>query len=181
MDVKKNYLPLEKFEFLKNSLRNHWFPWGFVPFQVLRENSPKTAEEHQKNEFYSSPDINDWHLTHLAFDGVQESEHRPIFDDLVYSLTPKNIYRVKANLLLPNGEHTKSSFHTDIEGQESIPDTANVSIYYLNTCNGYTELEDGTKINCEENKLITIGANIKHSAVRQTDTKTRYVINIVWA
>ena len=166
MEIKENYLPKKEYDLLFDAMTNHWFPWGFVPVQV--------ASDHDGSPYYSSPDINDWHLTHMVYDGQYNSPHQPVFNYLVHSLNAEKIYRVKANLLLPCGEHVKSGFHTD-------GDDVKTTIFYLNTCNGYTELEDGTKIDCVKNRLATFDSNIKHNAVRQTDTKTRYVINIMWS
>ena len=51
------------------------------------------------------------------------------------------------------------------------------SIFYVNTNNGYTELETGEKIESVANRLVTYPLNMKHSGVTQTDTQQRVLIN----
>ena len=51
------------------------------------------------------------------------------------------------------------------------------SIFYVNTNNGYTEFEDGTKVESVENRLVTFSLNMKHRGTSCTDEKTRVVIN----
>jgi hypothetical protein len=65
-----------------------------------------------------------------------------------------------------------SGFHTDYEYK------CKTAILYMNTCNGYTQFENGEKVLSEENKIIVFDSNLKHAAVNQTDTKQRIVINI---
>ena len=51
------------------------------------------------------------------------------------------------------------------------------SIFYMNTNNGYTIFENGTKVESVANRMITFPANIKHTGTSCTDEKTRVVIN----
>jgi hypothetical protein len=52
------------------------------------------------------------------------------------------------------------------------------AIYYLNGNNGYTEFEDGTKIETVSNRIVIFDGLKKHRGVSQTDTTFRYVINL---
>ena len=47
----------------------------------------------------------------------------------------------------------------------------------MNTNNGYTELEDGTIVNCVENSLVTFPVKFRHRGVSQTDKQFKIVIN----
>ena len=51
------------------------------------------------------------------------------------------------------------------------------SIFYMNTNNGYTKFEDGTKIESVANRLVSFPSNMKHKGTSCTDEKTRVVIN----
>ena len=51
------------------------------------------------------------------------------------------------------------------------------SIFYINTNDGYTKFEDGTKIESIANRMITFPANINHTGTSCTDEQTRVVIN----
>ena len=43
--------------------------------------------------------------------------------------------------------------------------------------NGYSEFEDGTKVESVANRMVTFPANVKHTGTSCTDEKTRVVIN----
>ncbi len=45
-------------------------------------------------------------------------------------------------------------------------------------CDGYTEFEDGTKVECVANRLVWFPSDIKHRGVSQLDTKVKSVINL---
>jgi len=169
-EIKDNYLPSQGHQNIIDETTNHWFPWGFIPAQVIAKDKDG---EYIKN--YVSPTLDDWHLTHMIYDGNYNSPHLPAFDHLVQSLKPTEVLKVKINLLLPCGKPIESGFHTDMGSEKG-----KTSIYYVNTCNGYTELEDGTKVDCVANRLVTFDSSMNHNAVRQTDTKQRIVINICW-
>ena len=53
----------------------------------------------------------------------------------------------------------------------------NTSIFYVNTTNGPTILEDGTEIECRANRLVTYPWKVFHSGVLCTDQPYRVVIN----
>ena len=52
------------------------------------------------------------------------------------------------------------------------------AIFYLNTNNGYTLFEDGTKIESVANRLLTFDANLPHTGTSCTDKQFRCVLNI---
>ena len=53
-----------------------------------------------------------------------------------------------------------------------------VGIFYLNTNNGYTEFEDGSKVESVANRFVSFTGDLIHRGVSQTDTKARVVINL---
>ena len=50
------------------------------------------------------------------------------------------------------------------------------AIYYLNTNNGYTKFEDGTKIESIENKFVVFPNTLKHTSATTSDRKIRVVL-----
>ena len=48
----------------------------------------------------------------------------------------------------------------------------------MNTNNGYTEFEDGTKVESVANRFVSFPEKMKHRGTSCTDKKTRIVINI---
>ena len=102
-----------------------------------------------------------------------------IFFELELILNSKLKYRqfvkIKANCVPSHSKIITHGLHVDID-QFDITGLK-TAIFYLNTNNGYTIFEDGTKINSVENRMIVFPASMKHSGTTCTDTKERLVIN----
>tara|TARA_B000000557_G_scaffold53473_1_gene41168 strand:- start:49 stop:528 length:480 start_codon:yes stop_codon:yes gene_type:complete len=97
----------------------------------------------------------------------------PFFNELTpiwQKIDPCSIVRSKANLTMKTVEHDKSAYHTDV-------DNCITAIYYVNTNNGYTEFQNGMKVDSIENRIVIFDSNEKHRAVTTTDTARRVVIN----
>ena len=90
------------------------------------------------------------------------------------------VHRIKANLELYNGDTAfKSDFHVDWKNPYTKKGCKNmtVGIYYVNGNNGYTEFEDGTRVESVANRFVSFAGDLPHRGVSQTDTKERVVIN----
>ena len=48
----------------------------------------------------------------------------------------------------------------------------------LNTCDGFTRLEDGTKVDSVANRLLLFISSLNHNSSTTTNAKGRYNINI---
>ena len=98
----------------------------------------------------------------------------PILDKIL----PMSLWRIKANLLTRSSNIIENEFHVDIGviSEEKLKQWT-TSIFYMNTNNGYTEFEDGTKVESVANRLVKFPANLKHRGTSCTDEKTRVVIN----
>ena len=51
------------------------------------------------------------------------------------------------------------------------------SIFYVNTNDGYTLFEDGTKVESVANRMLSFPANMRHTGTTCTDQQIRIVIN----
>ena len=89
-----------------------------------------------------------------------------------------SLWRVKANLLTKTSNIVENSLHIDnnILSKEKLKQWT-TSIVYMNTNNGYTKFEDGTKVESVANRMVTFPANMKHTGTSCTDEKIRVVIN----
>ena len=160
MEVKvvDNFLSKEEHNYLLTEMTAVGFPW-FVNNHITKPG------ESQGNLFA---------LTHL-FQIANESNstyYEPIIKNI---LLPKMdvlaLHRVKANLY-PGREtlHTHT-LHVD------NPWSHKGAIYYLNTNNGYTEFEDGTRVESVANRMMYFDPSIKHSSTDCTDDRYRININ----
>ena len=115
----------------------------------------------------------------------KNSVHSKILQPILNKYRCISIARIKANLQLANKEPIVSDYHHDYfyhhGDRKEIPEPALTTlIYYVNTNNGYTEFEDGTKVASLENRLIEFpndNPKGRHRGVSQTDSYYRAVIN----
>ena len=69
------------------------------------------------------------------------------------------------------------SFHTDYKITSNRYDKVTTSIFYINSNDGYTEFEDGTRIESIGNRLVTFPIHLKHTGTTCTNHSVRIVIN----
>ena len=82
-----------------------------------------------------------------------------------------SLVRIKANLNPRNSKVFTHGFHIDMTFK------CTTGIYYINTNNGYTEFEDGTKIESIRNRFISFPSDMKHTGSTCSDKKMRLLIN----
>ena len=108
------------------------------------------------------------------------SDHFIHLEPIIEKFNLVSILRVKANLTTKDEKRITTSFHTDGQGSYGAREGEKgwlTSIFYLNTNNGYTVFEDGTKIESVANRLLTFPCSIMHAGVSQTDENIRVLIN----
>ena len=95
---------------------------------------------------------------------------------LIEKINIKSCVRIKANLTMRTSEIVKHGFHVDDIDAEFFKEYK-ISIFYVNSNDGYTEFEDGTKIESVSNRLVTFPNNMKHRGTTCTNKPFRIVIN----
>jgi hypothetical protein len=92
-----------------------------------------------------------------------------------------SIAKIKANLLTRTEDVVvyDKCFHQDFSPESSK--IMITGIYYVNSNNGYTLFEDGTKVESLANRFVVFPCHIKHGGMPFTDdSKRRIVINFNW-
>jgi len=160
--IKDDFLDQEEFNKLQQTLTgNSGFPWFY------------------NEEIDFKDDVNKFQLIHMfQYHSAPTSESFQIVLPIVKLIQPLSILQIKANLLTRTPEIVENTFHVDI-GKPKSKRIAQwtTSIFYVNTNNGYTKFEDGTKVESVANRLVSFPANMKHTGTSCTDKKTRIVIN----
>ena len=87
-------------------------------------------------------------------------------------LKPRALVRIKANLYQCTPKIIKHGEHADFDWEHKG------ALYSLNTCNGGTILEDGTKIESKENRMLLFDPSKPHASTTCTDQPARFNINI---
>jgi hypothetical protein len=116
---------------------------------------------------------NIFYMVHLLYHNHEprSSLYEHMFPILT-QLEVKSLIRIKANLF-PNTETLfEHPMHID------YPFSHSGAILYLNTCDGYTKLKDGTKIDSVANRILFFDASEEHCSTTTTNVPARFNINI---
>ena len=152
-----NFLTEEKFLKVKNSILNSEFSWNLTPWvSNLQENLKITSS---------------YYFTHLFYSGLYVDQNCHIFIDILNQLEVKSLIRIKANLYPSTDNIEYQSEHIDYD----YPHKG--AIFYLNTNDGFTTLEDGTKVESIQNRLLLFDPSKPHNSTTCTDDKCRVNVN----
>ena len=102
----------------------------------------------------------------------------PIFNNI----KPMALHRIKANLTL-----SKQLQDVDLQKMLHVDSpychdcgNMNTGIYYVNSNDGGTLFEDGTKVESVANRFVVFPCNMKHAGVPASNVNRRVVINFNW-
>ena len=168
--IEDNFLPQETFtriqdiflQGIQNQNENTFIPWKFK--DVIDEKN-----DVDKFQFIHSFYSNSSH---------EQSQHANILNPIFELLQPISIFKIKANLLTRTPEIVENKLHVDMRDLTAEQTRQwTTSIFYINTNNGYTKFENGTKVESVANRMISFPTNMKHKGTSCTDEKIRVVIN----
>ena len=154
-----NYLPEEVFKDLQSTIVwNQGFPWYF--------NSNVSGQQKEVEGTY--------YATHTAYHSCKPlSSFYQKMSPIVNSLTNfRALIRVKVNFYPRTDELYEHGRHVDYDFENKG------AILSLNTCDGFTRLEDGTKVDSVANRLLLFDPSKKHNSSTTTGIEGRFNINI---
>tara|TARA_R100001377_G_scaffold49628_1_gene28835 strand:- start:20 stop:517 length:498 start_codon:yes stop_codon:yes gene_type:complete len=152
--IQENFLDEEEFKFMQDQFLGAYFPWYY-----------------QSNVVEYKGD-NDYYFTHQMYVNLQWNNDRQLIQPLLDALNINALIRIKANLYPRSDKLITHKYHIDTEY------THTSSLLYINTNNGFTILEDGTKIKSVANRLLTIDGSKKHCSTNCTDKTARVNIGV---
>ena len=156
------FLPQETFKEIQNEILSSRFPF----FITNKVNDYQTGE----NQF-------DWYATHTIYeDNVAKSSYYSkwgnIFLDRINQIAKvRALLRIKVNFYPNSKKLIEHAPHTDDEV------THIGAVFSLNTCDGFTRLDDGGKIDSIENRIVFFDASTPHNSTTTTTDIGRYNIN----
>ncbi len=154
-EVKDNFLPEKEYINIYTLLTDEYFPWYFNNYKTLSH----TGE------------LFDYQFIHIFYkDNEILSPFFKSLKPLIDKLNSRTLVRIKANLNPITQELIKYKSHTDQDFK------CKVAIYYLNTNNGYTMLED-KKVESKANRMVLFDSSIFHYGTNSTNCNNRMVIN----
>jgi len=161
--VVDNFLPLEEFKLIEDIFLHDkgdlWFPWYFAGHVGVTEKT-------ESDGFY---------FIHNFYDhGIEEcSQFLDLVADILFSkINIQQLIRAKANLFLKTEVLTTYAKHVD----QCEPHKG--AIFYLNTNNGFTILDDGTKVESVANRILFFDSSKPHASTNCTDVPRRVNFNI---
>ena len=83
----------------------------------------------------------------------------------------KALIRIKGNCYPKTHEMYEHGMHTDYEWSHKS------AIFSINTCDGYTKFEDGTKIDSVANRMLIFDGSNLHTSSTTTNQLSRMNIN----
>ena len=106
--------------------------------------------------------------------GIVLRDQYEYFIPLIEQLKYKALVRVKLNCYPKTENLVFHSKHVDFNYEHFS------GIYYANSNNGFTILEDGTKIESIKNRFLMTDGSKPHSSTNCTDKPIRVTVNINW-
>jgi len=158
--IQDNFLNIKEYNEVYNLFTGTSLPWSYN-YDVVRGYIDQSTDS-----------LYNFQFIHSFYRG-----HRPTseyFDSLLPILSKLNIkalIRVKANLTPKSDILYEHGMHTDIDID------CTTALYYVNSNDGYTKFQDGTKIESVRNRLVTFPSAMQHTGTTCTDSKLRVVIN----
>ena len=175
MKIEDNFLDQKEFDNLQKRLMGDDFAWFYtdgIDYGIEDSNGVWSfPEEGDKNKFQ---------FIHMFYTKATPcsphyKELLPIFERIQLV----SLWCIKANLLTKTPNIVENTFHVDngdLKGKKLKQWTT--AIFYVNTNNGYTKFEDGTKVESVANRMLSFPANMKHCGSSCTNEKRRIVINL---
>lgn len=165
VNVIDNFLDVNVFQTLQKEIYGPNLPWFHQSTTVYDWENSKFAQN-QNNP-------NDWQLTHTFYKhNLPRSDKFYLLTPLLEKLNPSALLKAKANLVPKTENIFIQPMHIDISMFKG-----KTSVYYINSNDGFTVFEDGTKIESIANRMIIFDSTIKHAGTTCTNTRNRCVIN----
>lgn len=156
--VLDNFLTDQEADYIENLMvKTNDFPWFFNQGITWASNSRSSCDYYFVHLFYSQYNIN--------------SNFYYLIEPIIDKLTPAAIIRIKGNLYPSFEQQIEADNHVDYEFDHAG------AIYFVNTNNGYTVLEDKIYIESKKNRLLLFQPHIRHRSVSCTDKSARVNIN----
>ncbi len=161
MKVIDNFLTDDEFRMLELTVMN-LHDCDF-PFYIQKS----VAHRGEKTEPWS------WMGTHILYH--QREPKSPFFSMIDHMfldrIEMRSLLRIKANFFPWTPEVRTHPLHVDYSFENMG------ALFSINTCDGYTLFEDGTKVNSVANRMMFFDPQVKHSSSTTSNAHGRYNIN----
>ena len=172
-----NFLSETDFYNLKTLIESNDIAWYFCPGVAYSLFNSVTSDNKPVQNDVFNPDSNkhNWFFTHLLYDEHSIKTNEDVWNaiqPLLHKLKTKALIRIKANCYTRTPSIIKHDFHVDYKWKQKG------CIFYINTNNGLTILEDGTEIKSIENRAVILDTGKPHASTSVTNKDRRLNLNI---
>ncbi len=163
--VLDDFLPQDTFDGLQKAIFSNKFK-----FNVITNVDAQPGAVPQEN-YWS------WYLIHMVYwnDSPYSELFQPIYNEFIPRFKAlgifKSLMRIKINAFPYTETVHEHNKHIDYTYKHMG------AIFYLNTCDGYTKLKDGSKIDSVANRLLLFDASEPHQSTTTSTARLRYNIN----
>ena len=154
-EYKKDFLPIETFNSIKEVIISSNFPWFFKE-KLNNNQNKKDLSSYLTHTFYLDNNVN--------------SDKFKILASFLKAIEAKSLLRVVANFYFKTDKVIQHTMHIDY----NFPHKG--VLLSLNTCDGGTILEDGTKVDSIENTALFFDPSKLHASTSTTNAKGRFNI-----
>lgn len=167
LEIIDNFLPVNQFNKVQQDLMSNKLPW-FVNDDIVHTDLGNIASNTKHN----------WQLFHLFYyNPLMHSEYISAIEPILQHLNPLVLIKAKANTNYVTESIVEHGMHIDIQNPE-LKSILTTGIFYVNNNDGYTLLEDGTKIESVANRFVSFPTETNHSGTSCTNTNRRVVLNL---
>ena len=163
-----NFLERKDLEDLQTIIMGDEFEWYYNKILNYAQ-----EEENHKYDFYLAHLVfkQDHFYPHTRINKHEETIRSRWLPAFIFFAEKLGIIRIKCNLYPWTNEVREHATHVDYRFPH------NGALFSLNTCDGYTKLEDGTKIESVENRMLLFNGGSEHCSTTTSNEKVRFNIN----
>ena len=181
IEVYDNFLPKEEFENLRDIIVwNFSLPFYFQPSVTAFDTNDNCKDNgfwnwYATHHLYKDDDYDSPRSSDFSDDYIFSTHFKSVYDSFIPRFEEMGIYtrlqRIKINMYPYTTEVMEHDPHYDNEKEHRG------ALFSLNTCNGFTKLHEGTRIDSVANRLMLFYPHHMHNSSTTSDAPARYNIN----
>ena len=170
-EVIDNFLEQESLETLQSLILgnpyNSEFYWSIITEVAANVKNKKYYNSEIENQLWN------WYGVHTIYNNTVPQS--PYFDDIINIFRDKwelkSLMRIKVNFYPYTSEVKEHGRHIDFDFKHKS------AVFSLNTCNGFTRMSNGDKVDSVANRIVFFDGSEQHNSSTTSDQKGRYNIN----
>ena len=168
-EVIDNFLTISELKHLQSLIvENTDFNWN-ITTNVAYGHDDKDYNNNFESKLWN------WYCIHPIYATIPLSPHFETIASIFCSkFDIKSLIRIKINFYPYTSELQEHAKHQDF----SFPHSA--ALFSLNTCDGFTRMPNGDKVDSVENRIVFFDASKDHNSSTTSNQKGRYNINFNW-